>query len=406
MGYGRAVSPAEPSTRAVDVLIAGGGLAAGLLALALRRTRPELRVLVVDRAETFGVGHTWSFFTTDLSPAAQALTAEMVVHSWPGYEVRFPAHRRRVGNRYNSVTDTRFHEVVAAALPPGSLLSGAEIAAVGADGVTLTDGRSFAAPCVIDARGPVGDAALERLTLGWQKFVGVEIETETPHGLAEPIIMDATVPQADGYRFLYALPFSPTRLLIEDTRYADGPALDRVDLAAEGLAYAEAQGWRAKHVVREEHGILPIALAGDIEAFWREASAGGVARAGLRSALFHPTTGYSLPDAAHTALAVAALPELTTATVSAAIRARSIQAWEDRAFFRLLNRMLFKAADPDKRFKVLERFYRLGAPMMERFYAARLTGADKLRILTGRPPVPIGRALACMSERAMLRPAA
>ena len=68
--------------------------------------------------------------------------------------------------------------------------------------------------------------------------------------------------------------------------------------------------------------------------------------------------------------------------------------------------MLFKAADPDKRFKVLERFYRLGAPMMERFYAARLTGADKLRILSGKPPVPIGRALACMSERAMLRAAA
>lgn len=399
------MSAVDPSPPAVDVVIAGGGLAAGLIALTLQRSRPDLRVLLIDRAETLGAGHTWSFFTTDLSPEAQALTADMVVHSWPGYEVRFPAHRRRIDNRYNSVTDTRFHEVVSAALPPGSLLAGAEIAAVGPESVTLADGRSFAARCVIDARGPVGDTALETLKLGWQKFVGVEIETETPHGLAEPIIMDATVPQADGYRFLYALPFSPTRLLIEDTRYADGPALDRVDLAAEGLAYAEAQGWRAARVVRQEHGILPIALAGDIEAFWREA-AGGAARAGLRSALFHPTTGYSLPDAAHTALKIAALPEVTTATVAAAIRASSIRAWEDRAFFRLLNRMLFKAADPDKRFKVLERFYRLGAPMMERFYAARLTSADKLRILTGRPPVPIGRALACMSERAMLRPAA
>ncbi len=389
-----------------DVLIAGGGLASGLIALALSRARPELRVLLVDRAETLGAGHTWSFFTTDLSPEAQALTAEMIVHSWPGYEVRFPAHRRRVGNRYNSIADARFHEVVSAALPPGSLLMGAEIAALSSEGITLADQRSLSAPCVIDARGPVGDAALEGLTLGWQKFVGVEIETETPHGLSEPIIMDATVPQADGYRFLYALPFSPTRLLIEDTRYADGPSLDRVDLAAEGLAYAEAQGWRAKHVVREEHGILPIALAGDIHAFWREASAGGVARAGLRSALFHPTTGYSLPDAAHTALKIAALPVVTTETVAEAIRAASVQAWEDRAFFRLLNRMLFKAADPDKRFKVLERFYRLGTPMMERFYAADLTTADKLRILTGKPPVPIGRALACMSERAMLRPAA
>ena len=385
-----------------DVLLAGGGLASGLIALALARARPDLRVRIVDRAATLGAGHTWSFFDTDLSPRARALTAEMVVHSWPGYEVRFPAHSRRIPNRYSSVTDEQFHAVIAAALPPESFLAGVEIAAVEPQAVALADGRRLAAPCVIDARGPVGDVALERLKLGWQKFVGVEIETETPHGLAEPIIMDATVPQADGYRFLYALPFSPTRLLIEDTRYADGPALDRVDLAAEGLAYAQAQGWRVARVVREEHGILPIALAGDIEAFWRGTAAGGVARAGLRSALFHPTTGYSLPDAAHTALAIAALPEITTASVAAAIRARSIQAWKDRAFFRLLNRMLFKAADPHKRFKVLERFYKLGTPMMERFYAADLTLADKLRILTGKPPVPIGRALACVSERAML----
>lgn len=390
----------------VDVLIAGGGLAAGLIALALRRARPELNVLLIDRAPTLGAGHTWSFFSTDLSPEARALTAEMIVHSWPGYEVRFPNQRRRIGNRYNSITDMRFHEVVAAALPPESFLSGAEIAAVGPDGVTLADQRSFTARCVIDARGPTGDAALESLKLGWQKFVGVEIETTEPHGLVEPIIMDATVPQADGYRFLYALPFSPTRLLIEDTRYADGPALDRVDLAAEGLAYAEAQGWKVARVIREEHGILPIALAGDIEGFWREAAGQGVARAGLRSALFHPTTGYSLPDAAHTALKIAALPQITTATVAEAISGASIAAWNDRAFFRLLNRMLFKAADPDKRFKVLARFYRLGTPMMERFYAAKLTTADKLRILTGKPPVPIGRALACMSERALLSEAA
>ena len=218
--------------------------------------------------------------------------------------------------------------------------------------------------------------------------------------------MDATVPQADGYRFLYALPFTTTRVLVEDTRYADGGELDRADVAAAARAYADAQGWGDARTVREEHGVLPIALAGDIAAFWREADRAGVARAGLRAALFHPTTGYSLPDAAHTALAIAALPELTTASVAACVRARSTAAWEHRAFFRLLNRMLFKAAKPDRRYKVLERFYRLGAPMMARFYAGELTTADKLRILTGKPPVPIGRALACMSERAMLGEAA
>ncbi len=381
--------------------LAGGGLAAGLLALALKRARPDLRVVIAERAATVGAGHTWSFFESDLSPEARGLVAPLTAHRWPGYEVRFPAHRRRLSNAYVSAVDARLHAAVAAALPPADVLTGVEVVELSPSGIGLADGRRITAPCVVDARGPAGDTALGRLKLGWQKFVGVEIECASPHGLAEPLIMDATVPQADGYRFLYALPFTPTRVLVEDTRYADGPALDRADLAAEALAYAAAQGWRGE-VVRREHGVLPIALAGDIHAFWRAALGEGVARAGLRAALFHPTTGYSLPDAAHTALRVAALPELTTASVAAEIRAASVQAWEARSFFRLVDRMLFKAAEPDGRYRVLERFYRLPAPLIARFYAARLTTADKLRILTGKPPVPIGRALACMSERAML----
>ena len=59
----------------------------------------------------------------------------------------------------------------------------------------------------------------------------------------------------------------------------------------------------------------------------------------------------------------------------------------------MINRMMFQAAAPDARYRVLERFYRLPQPLIERFYANRLTVADQLRILAGKPPVPIGRAL-------------
>jgi lycopene beta-cyclase len=38
--------------------------------------------------------------------------------------------------------------------------------------------------------------------------------------------------------------------------------------------------------------------------------------------------------------------------------------------------------------------------VIARFYAARLTGLDKLRILTGRPPVPVARAFAAMRRSA------
>ena len=56
--------------------------------------------------------------------------------------------------------------------------------------------------------------------------------------------------------------------------------------------------------------------------------------------------------------------------------------------------MLFGAAPPDLRYRVLQRFYRLDPGLIERFYAGESTMADKLRILSGKPPVPLGAAVA------------
>jgi len=61
--------------------------------------------------------------------------------------------------------------------------------------------------------------------------------------------------------------------------------------------------------------------------------------------------------------------------------------------------MLFGAANPPERYRILQRFYRLPAPLIARFYAGRSTLADRLRILAGRPPVSLRRALAAMMEK-------
>ena len=54
--------------------------------------------------------------------------------------------------------------------------------------------------------------------------------------------------------------------------------------------------------------------------------------------------------------------------------------------------MLFLAADPQERRQVLERFYGLNTGLIARFYAGQNTLLDKLRILSGRPPVKFSRA--------------
>ena len=145
----------------------------------------------------------------------------------------------------------------------------------------------------------------------------------------------------------------------------------------------------------EEQGVLPIVLSGDISRFWA-GPPGGVPRSGMRAALFHPTTGYSLPEAVRMADDLARLDNLTSEQLFAWTRGRSQRLWRRTSYFRLLNRMLFLAADPDQRYRVLERFYGLPEPLICRFYAGNLSLADKVRLVTGRPPVPIGRALGCL----------
>jgi lycopene beta-cyclase len=204
--------------------------------------------------------------------------------------------------------------------------------------------------------------------------------------------MDATVPQTDGFRFLYTLPFGERRLLVEDTRYSDTPGFDRDALRAAIETYASSQGWRVAGVEGEEEGSLPIVLDGDLEAFW-DAGSPGVARSGMRAALFHPTTGYSLPEAVRLADAIAVSPDLRGPALYSLTRERSREAWRRGRFFRLLNRMLYRAAKPEERYRVLEHFYRLPQPLVGRFYAGRPTWGDKLRVVSGRPPVPVGKAL-------------
>jgi lycopene beta-cyclase len=381
----------------VDLALVGGGLANSLIAFRMLRRQPDSSLLIIERAPTLGANHTWSFHDSDLTAEQRDWIRPLVAQSWPQHELRFPKRRRVIDSGYNAISSERLHEVVGEALGDRCLL-GTEVAEVAPDGVRLADGTHVEAGAVIDGRGNPGGHHLE---VAYQKFVGLFLRLEDGHGLRRPILMDATVEQRDGYRFIYTLPFSEHEVLIEDTYYSDTPDLDREGLRARILAYAPTQGWHVSGTSGEESGILPIVLGGDINAFWAEGPP-EVARSGMRAALFHPTTGYSLPEAVGLADEIATSHDLRSAALFELTRRRSFELWRRSAFFRLLNRMLFRAAEPDQRYLVFQRFYGLQTALIERFYSGHLQWQDKFRLLTGKPPVPLGRALRCVPERRRL----
>ena len=373
-----------------DLILVGGGLANALIALRLRALRPGIRLLMLERAAQPCGEHTWSFHATDLTPAQQQWLAPLVRYRWRAHAVRFPQRQRRLDGGYASMLSGDLAAELRATLGD-ALWCGADVSAITPTSVTLGDGRVLSAGAVVDGRGA---RPSPHVALGYQAFLGRVVRTAQPHGVDVPLIMDADVTQGQGYRFVYVLPFAEDVLLIEDTHYVDEAPSDFEALGANITAYANGHGWVIAEQLREERGVLPIALGGDFDRFWSE---GGLQpRAGLAAGLFHATTGYSLPHAVRLAERIAASIQLDAAGLNALTRDEAAASWRRQGYFRLLNRMLFMAGRPVDRWRVMQRFYGLSEGLIARFYADRLTLLDKLRIVAGKPPVPVGQAWRAM----------
>lgn len=369
-----------------DLLILGGGLSGGLIALAAARASPDRRIRIIEADAVIGGNHIWSFFESDIAAADRWLVEPLIARRWPSHAVRFPGYSRVIDQAYCSITSENLDAAVRAVVPPADIIC-ASVADVvrAAQGyrVTLGDGTTIEADDLIDARGA---GALTTLRCGYQKFLGQMLNLAGGHGLDAPIIMDATVDQRDGYRFVYCLPFSDTEVFVEDTYYTNGAALDVPLLMTRIAAYAAAQGWNVTGVGRAETGVLPVVYGGDLAAYWASTDA-AIPKAGVRAGRFHALTGYSLPDAVR--FAVAPRGDYRAARAH----------WRRQSYYRLLGNMLFNAAAPDQRYRVFERFYKLAPTLIARFYSGQSTRGDKLRILMGKPPVPLMGALGALFIR-------
>ncbi len=327
-----------------DYILVGGGLQSGLIALALRHHRPESSVLLIERDASLGGNHTWSFHPGDVPESSQVWIAPIVKHHWPQYRVRLDNFSRRVGLAYASVPSDHFANVVAGLFDSESndldcdnarcqvrdrqaprleenfygpakettatlarpssgveiseatpstgdwkLMTHTEVINVSEDTVLTSCGTAIQGKLIIDCRGPSPERQIFA-GCGYQKFYGFEVELNEDWPLREPIIMDAVADQQDGFRFLYTLPFSPRRVLIEDTRFSDAPTIERQECLAQVTDYLHGQGIFDFDIVREESGVLPMPFTAELRPEARSPLAGGYA-----GGWFHAATGYSFP---------------------------------------------------------------------------------------------------------------
>lgn len=375
-----------------DLAIAGGGLAGGLIALALNKLRPEIDIALVEAQENFGGNHIWSFFYSDIDEDHRWLLEPLISRSWDSYDVHFPKYSRSLHTGYNSIESSNLDRELHKQLPKTSLKTGCKIKKLKTGLIKLDNGDEIAANAVLDVRG---GSDISELEYGWQKFRGQMLRLKKPHGLDRPIIMDATVDQLDGYRFVYSLPFGEKDVFVEDTYYADSKEIDPDELDDRIAEYANDQDWRIEKVTHSESGQLPVLYGGDFDAFWA-GNKGPDARAGVRAALVQPITSYSLPMAVKTAMIIADMPKITQKKLDKRLKDMAFQHWSDGKFYRMLCAMMFKAAKPEKRYLTLEHTYAKDEALIERFYAGKTTLLDQASLLSGKPPVPITKALPIM----------
>ena len=362
----------------IDCLLVGGGLQNALIASALAHYRPNARVAIVEASSRLGGNHVWCFHAADISERARSFVEPFVVRRWPEYRVCFPSYARTLEEPYAAVTSNALHVRLTHLSANGRLrlMLGRAARRVEANRVELDTGEELRAGLVVDARGP------ERFThgqiIGYQKFVGLELKVTPESAPTEPTLMDCTVLQHDGLRFFYVLPLAPNRVLVEDTYFSDHPELDDPTCEAEILGYAARNGLVVRGIARKERGVLPLpSRAPRIE------SGAGLIRGGYQGGWFHPTTGYSFPLAARLATTIATARDDELHERLSELAAHTAR---QQRFFALLNRMLFRGFAPENRRATFERFYRLPAETVRRFYALSLSHTDRARIVCGRPP--------------------
>lgn len=357
------------------IIILGGGLWGSLLAYFFYLRRPELDVELYEKSDRLGGDHTWSFHSSDLPSELLPLMTPLMSYSWKKQSVFFPKRRRELDLGYHSILSSDFDQKIRDILPEAKIHLRQE--------VSPTDFQEY---CIVfDTRNHRSE-----VEGAWQNFVGLDVELVSEHGLSHPIIMDACVEQLSGFRFIYYLPWSPTKLLVEDTRYTEHRDIP-VDEWKRGVEeLIQSKGWKIKTIERVEVGSLPIP-------FYDPRPKTDLKNVINLSGIFHDVTGYSIADAFRVCDALSS---------HGSFRFREVlenylnQQKNRRRFYRLLNRLMFKASGPRERYRMLEHFYGLPQESIERFYAGTSKRWDRVRIFLGKPPVSVLRAMRVFLSRA------
>ena len=377
-----------------DYLIVGGGAAGLSLAYHLAQ-EPRLagkKVLLIEPEAKTRNDRTWSFWADE-----PGLFDGIVAHEWRKIAFRSPGFERVIDlGRYryktiNGLDYYRFvHRVLAARPTQFTVVRGlAEALEDTPTGVRIrtANGTTHTARYAFDSRPPdlakLKQPAKHRYLL--QHFVGWEIETDAD--VFDPTtveFMDFRGPQQHEARFMYVLPFTARKALVEYTLFSE-MTLPKAEYEAAIREYlATTLGLTNYRITAEEAGAIPMT---DHPLPPRVGQ--HVLNLGTRGGRAKPSTGYAFKRIQeHSARLVAAL-----ATTGHPPADSTGDRWQFRLFDTLLLDIMRRRGETTRDiFRQL--FERNPVERIFRFLDEQTSWADNLRVMNSVPAGPFVRSIA------------
>ena len=252
-------------SEAFDLVILGGGCAGLSLSMALATLgRRCPRTLVIESRTGYTNDRTWCYWS-DRSVTVPYPT----LHRWQTMRVAHAGQSVSLdcgSTPYQMVAAQDFYAAAQASIdgqPDMALRLGTSVVGEpsrrGDVWNIRTSSGNVTARSVVDTRPP----RLPRrdgATL-WQSFYGHEIECSA--AVFDPLsldLMNFLAPDARDVAFVYVLPVTPTRALVEVTVFGATPLAPRELSVRLDAAVAQRVGNASFTTLRSEHGILPMGL--------------------------------------------------------------------------------------------------------------------------------------------------
>jgi lycopene beta-cyclase len=277
-------------TNSFDYIIAGGGMAGLSLGFYLNESiLRDKKVLIIDRDSKQTNDHTWCFWEKRVSAFE-----EIIFQTWQSiwfHGTRDFSTSLSLGNyEYKMIRAIDFYEFVRVKLEanPNFEFLQADILEV-ENGTVETDKGGFSAKeFVFDSftRKTYDNPKYQNL---WQHFLGWVIETkEDVFDETRPTLFDFRVEQKDECRFIYILPFSKNKALIEFTVFSDN-LLDENEYEVNLQKYfSDILKIEDYEILETEKGVIPMSDEPHEENPFPK-----VIRIGTSGGYVKPSTGYS-----------------------------------------------------------------------------------------------------------------